>query len=289
VERGSFADIDSLCGVESICVVSDYNTAVKATDRSGMEYFSDEQSNLNSGISLNCINGWVRNCTVKHARFAAVKTGRQSRNCTIRDCKSLEPVSIISGGRRYPFMVGGSLALFYQCYSEDGRHDFAVSSRVSGPNAFVKCSALNSNSLSEPHHRWSTGILYDNISLKEGGGLAALNRGNSGSGHGWAAANTIFWNCSASEVVVMDPPTSENNFAIGYTGEKLEHYPTNALNYSNERSDYKGTPREGVYKGYALMGSGFIESPDQPVEPRSLFKHQLSDRIGIKNAEWVMD
>ena len=42
-------------------------------------------------------------------------------------------------------------------------------------------------------------------------------RVKSGSGHGWAAANTMFWNCDAKCIVVMDPETAgENNFAIGY-------------------------------------------------------------------------
>lgn len=36
------------------------------------------------------------------------------------------------------------------------------------------------------------------------------------------------------------------------------------------------------------MGSGHIESPDKPVEPASLFKQQLIDRIGAERARAVL-
>jgi hypothetical protein len=290
IEKITLNNVDSKCGVEFLRVVSNYDQALKLTDaKTNMEYYSDEENNLNSGINVTCINGWVRSCTSLHHRFAAVRVNGPSQYTTVRDCQSLYPVSVIRGGRRYSFNIsGGSYSLFYNCYSEDGRHDFVAGSRVMGPHAFVKGTAVNSTSTSEPHHRWGTGILFDNITLKYGGSLAALNRGDSGSGHGWAAANAFFWNSNAREVVVMDPQTAENNFAIGYKGEKLDEYPTNLLNYSNIRSNYVGTPREGVYKGVALMGNGFIEHPDRAVTPESLFTQQLIDRIGAEQAAMVL-
>jgi len=254
VEKISLRQIDTLCGVESLRVVSNYDTSIKSV-RNNKEYFSDEENNLNDGILLTCINGWTRDCTVKHTRQGAVKTIENARYCTIRDCKSLEPVSPIRGGRRYPFgFNGGSHSLFYKCYTEKARHAFSAGSRVMGPNAFVECTAWKSYTISEPHHRWSTGLLYDNITLKEGGTLGALNRGYSGSGHGWAGANIVFWNCNAESIVVFDPPTPEQNFAIGYTGEIRDEYPTDRLEYANARSGYEGTPKAGVYKGVPLMG-----------------------------------
>ncbi len=285
VEKISVGEIDSLCGVESLCIISNYDSSVTSFDNDNSEYFSDEKNNLNSGIALTCINGWVRDCTVLHSRRAAVETTDYSRFCTIRDCRSLEPVSPILGGRRYPFVFnGGSHSLFYNCYTEKGRHAFAAGSRVMGPNAFVQCTAWKSSTISEPHHRWSTGLLFDNITLEEGGSLGALNRGYSGSGHGWAGANIVFWNCDAPEIVVFDPPTPEQNFAIGYAGEQRDEYPTDRLEYANDRSGYAGTPNAGVYKGFPLMGTGYIEHPGKPVAPKSLFVRQLMDRIGRDRA-----
>ena len=288
VEKISLDEIDSLCGVESLRILSNYDTSVKSV-RDNIEYFSDEDNNLRSGINLTCINGWTRDCTVKHTRNAAVMVSDPARYCTIRDCKKLEPVAPILGGRRYPFSFnGGSHSLFYNCYTEEARHAFAAGSRVNGPNAFVQCTAWKSSTISEPHHRWSTGLLYDNITLKEGGQLGALNRGYSGSGHGWAGANIVFWNCDAESVVVFDPPTPEQNFAIGYTGEIRDEYSTERLEYANDRSGYAGTPKAGVYKGFALMGTGYIENPEGPVAPQSLFMQQLIDRIGSERAAQVM-
>jgi hypothetical protein len=269
--------------VENLRIVSNYDTTIKGGSK------STNYMNLENGITVKCRNGWVRNCTVLHVAMAAVSMSGQF--CTIRDCTSLEPVGPKTGGRRYTFYInGGALGnLIYNCYGGDGgRHNFVAGARVMGPNAFVKCTALNGGQ-SEPHHRWSTGILYDNITLEEKGSLAAINRGDSGTGHGMAGGNVVFWNCNAENIVVFDPePEGENNFAIGFTGEKKSNYSTGGVKYANDRSGYWGTPWEGVYYGYASMGNGYIESPGAPVDPKSLFEQQLTDRIGKEKAEAVL-
>jgi hypothetical protein len=279
-------DVTSLAthaGVESLQIVSNYDTTVKDTGKDA------NFLNFKSGIGIKgAYDSWVRNCTVKHVSFAAANIASDTRQITVRDSKNLEPVGPNRGGNRYAFNIsGGTLHLFYNCYSEDGRHDFAIGSRETGPFAFVKCTAVRGGQ-SEPHHRWSTGILYDNVVTKDGT-LAAINRGDSGSGHGWAAANTMFWNCDAKSIVVMDPETEgENNFAIGYRGTFNPATGTKALEYANTRAGYWGTPGEGKFYGYALMGSGYIESPDGPVKPDSLFVQQLIDRIGADQAATVL-
>jgi hypothetical protein len=274
--------VDNLCGVESLRVVSNYDTTVE--DRGKDSNFK----NLRNGITLSSVDSWVRNVTVKHVWFAAVNASR-AQNSTIRDCASLEPVGPKRGGRRYTFNIGDSSGiLVYRCYAEDGRHDFVVGSRTPGPNAFVACTAVRGGQ-SEPHHRWGAGILYDNVEMVDGGSLAAINRGDSGSGHGWAGANTVFWNCDAENIVIADPETiGENNFAIGFTGTVKDGYSTRGLGYANTRAGYWGTPKEGKYYGFAIMGDGHIESPDAPVKPASLFEQQLVDRIGERRATEVL-
>jgi hypothetical protein len=279
-------DITSLAthaGVEDLQIVSNYDTTVR--DESKQSNFINFRSAIAVAGAYDC---WVRGVTAKHVSFAAVNIGRDTRQITVRDCKNLQPVGPKRGGNRYAFNIsGGTLHLFYNCFSEDGRHDFALGSRETGPFAFVRCTAVRGGQ-SEPHHRWSTGILYDNVSTEDGT-LAAINRGDSGSGHGWAAANTMFWNCNAKSIVVMDPETAgENNFAIGYTGTFDENTGTKALMYANTRAGYWGTPGEGKFYGFALMGSGYIESPDRPVSPESLFEQQLIDRLGEAQANAVL-
>jgi len=64
------------------------------------------------------MNGWVRDCTGMHMKRSAVLVG-DSLYVTVRDCKSLQPVSRIRGGRRYAFSNSdSSMVLFYNCYSE---------------------------------------------------------------------------------------------------------------------------------------------------------------------------
>lgn len=270
-------------GVENLRVVSNYDTTVTSLKK------KTNYSNFSTGIAFrNISNSWVRNCTMLHFYKSAVSIGDHTRNITVRDCKSLEPVGPYGGGYRYPFAVnGGTGHLFYRCYSEDARHDFVGGSRTMGPFAFVKCTAVRGGT-SEPHHRWGTGYLFDCITTD--GSIGAFNRGDSGSGHGWAAANTMIWNADAHGVTVFDPETpGENNFAIGFTGTfNKETFDARELWYANTRAGYWGTPREGKYYEYALMGNGHIESPDKQAEPTSLFVQQLIDRIGREQAMKVL-
>lgn len=267
---GSVQEVDLggssvLCGVENLRVVSNYDLSIKSMIRAKRgEYEADEENNLNTGISLKCINGWVRNCTIMHTSRQSVQM-KSSRFTTVRDCKSMHPVSVISGARRYSFSNNdGAMSLVYNCYAEDGRHDYVTGSRESGPIAFVKSSALRANAPSETHHRWAAGVLFDNIEIKEGGGIAAANRGTAGSGQGWAGANVVIWNCKAPFIKVEDPPTPEQNFAIGCTA----------------------TEKKGRYAG--MQGDGFMESTDRAVKPDSLFVQQLIDRIGEEKAMQVL-
>ncbi len=281
------ADVSSLatqCGVESLSVVSNYDATIKDTGKEA------DFINFQNGISVtNAMDCWVRDVSVKHVYFAAISLDYGSCQVTVRDCKSLEPVGPRRGGFRYSFCIGdGSSHLIYNCYAEDGRHDFVGGSRALGPFAFVKCTAVRGEQ-SEPHHRWGTGFLYDNVTTKDGS-IAAINSGDSGTGHGWAAANTLIWNGNAPSIVVFDPETEgENNFAIGYNGDQTEGFTPDGVIYANTRSGYWGTPYEGKFYGYALMGSGYIESPTAPVTPGSLFVQQLIDRIGLDQAMRVLD
>ncbi|MEL6108600.1 MAG: GEVED domain-containing protein, partial [Planctomycetota bacterium] len=75
--------------------------------------------------------------------------------------------------------------------------------------------AVNSHSSTGPHQRWSTGTLYDTITTDNL--IEARNRGNFGSGHGWAGAGMVFWNARAEQFIAQNPPTAQN-WVIGSTG-----------------------------------------------------------------------
>ncbi|MEM9446319.1 MAG: hypothetical protein AAGA18_13325 [Verrucomicrobiota bacterium] len=199
-------------------------------------------------------HAWVRQVTGMHFSHSLVEVANASQYVTVEDCAFLDPKSEIVGGRRYPFYVDDACyVLIQRCYSEEGRHDYVTGSRTPGPVVFVDSLAKNTYSDSGPHHRYSEGHLYDNI--KEGE-LHMQNRKSSGSGHGWAGAQIVFWNCEA-ESLICDTPKAAMNFAIGCVGKR----------------------REGIWAPEAP--AGFWESHNTPVTPRSLYYKQLEDRLGF--------
>jgi hypothetical protein len=160
----------------------------------------------------------------------------------------LDPKSITTGSRKYSFYIDkGSFNLFQRCYTRGGRHDYVTGSRVAGPNAFVDCYATQTYADIGPHHRYATGILFDNV---RGGETRVQNRKAMGSGHGWAGAQTMFWNCvSETSEFKVESPLGAMNWGIGCTG-------------------------------VVQSGAGFWESWRSSVTPRSLYYQQLQDRLG---------
>ena len=130
--------------------------------------------------------------------------------------------------------------------------------------------------MSEPHHRWGVGALFDNV-RHYGGSLWAVNRGTSGTGHGWSGANIVFWNCTSALIAVQSPPTAEN-FAIGLGGVP-DRRPIDI-------GWIRRQPGEDIEKrpDTPAHGSGHIEHPHNPVEPRSLYLHQLQPAGQERNA-----
>jgi hypothetical protein len=159
-------------------------------------------------------NGWVKNVTAKYFGYSCVNLGYQSRNITVEYCSFLSPKSTITGGRRYSFNNDGQLNLFRYCFSSEGRHDYVTGARVCGPNVFYQCKAEKTKADIGPHHRWAVGTLYDNIITD--GEINVQDRGNWGTGHGWAGANQVVWNCTVSQAAIQNPWTSAKNYAYWY-------------------------------------------------------------------------
>jgi hypothetical protein len=205
-------------------------------------------------------NSWVRRVTAVHFGYAAVSMHEQSSFNTVEDCAMLEPISQITGGRRYSFNVSGGVGnLFQRCYSEQARHDFVTGSRVTGPHVWLDCLSLDSYSDDGPHHRWATGLLFDNTM---GRMLHVENRKDSGTGHGWSGAQVLFWNALA-EGIRCDTPLGAMNWVVGSVAAKNEG----------------GWAPEEPF--------GWWESHNSVVEPRSLYLQQLRDRLGAEAIEAV--
>ena len=107
--------------------------------------------------------------------------------------------------------------LVQNCYTDEDRHQFVTGSLTTGPNVFVDGLSDTAKSDAGPHHRWGTGALWDNITVN-GNALDIQNRGNLGSGHGWAGANEVAYNCYASSGYVVQKPPGAHNWLIGSIG-----------------------------------------------------------------------
>ena len=167
----------------------------------------------------------------------------------------LDPKSIITGQRRYSFLMDDSCFILMQrCYADLGRHDFITDSKMGGPLVFVDGLAERTLNDIGPHHRYAEGILFDNI---KGDEIHVQNRTDSGTGHGWAGTQTVFWNCEADSFI-CDAPKGAMNFAIGCVG----------------------SPEQGSFAPAEPFG--FWESQNVPVNPRCLYYKQLEDRLGTQ-------
>ena len=247
-------------GIENLRGVSEFDPTVRTRDYGNMdrpnyaaeEYYSDENHYANFITFENIKNGWVRNVTALHFVYSMVGTSGGSKWITVQDCVSREPISQRRGSRRFVFALRGQLALVQRCLSDKGRHSFMTGQPTSNGNVFLDCKATTPFSSSEPHERWATGNLYDNVEAP----LTARFWKNIAIG--WAGANTVFWNCEG-DFLVQKPPTAQN-YTFGHRG-------VNSVVFNIPLQD---TSKE----------NGHIESLDRPVTPRSLYLTQLRERLG---------
>ncbi|WEK18900.1 MAG: hypothetical protein P0Y49_19185 [Candidatus Pedobacter colombiensis] len=224
-------------GIESLRVTSYYANE------------DDEDHGWNGIVLTRAENCWVKQVTAQYFGYSAVSLSTLSVFNTIEECAMLEPKSQTTGSRKYSFNLeaGASFNLFQRCYTNGGRHDYVSGSRVPGPNVFLDSYSINTKADIGPHHRWATGILFDNI---YGGEIHVQNRKAMGSGHGWAGAQTMFWNCKSSNYdIKVESPVGAKNWGIGCTAPQKN-------------------------------GAGYWESWGTNVLPRSLYIAQLKDRMG---------
>lgn len=194
-------------------------------------------------------NGWIRGVTSRYFGYSCVNLGQDSRNITVSDSKCLAPKSQIIGGRRYSFNNDGQMNLFMNCFASEGRHDYVTGAKVAGPNVFYNCTTEQSKGDIGPHHRWAMGTLYDNIVTD--GEINIQDRGNWGTGHGWAGVNQYLWNCTVGSATVQSPYVSGQNYSIGLKGKKTQ-------------GRLKDRP-DGIWEGQNEAG----------LEPNSLYRLQV--------------
>ena len=223
-------------GIENISLISEYDTS----------NLKDEAHSWMAITIDNAMDVWVRNIIFKHFAGSAVFVTETGQRITVENCKSLQPVSEIGGQRRYVFFTMGQQCLFQRIYSEYGYHDFGTGFCAPGPNAFVQCHAELPFSFSGTVDSWASGVLFDVVNIN-GNALSYKNRGQDAQGAGWVAANSVFWQCTASRMDCEAPPTA-NNWAFGSWSE--------------------------------FQGNGYWTESNNHIQPRSLYYQQLKERLG---------
>ncbi len=223
------------CGIENLNCISTYDTTNP----------KDENHRWNAIDIENAEDCWVRQISFQHFAGSAVSVLETSKRITVEDCISLAPVSEIGGQRRYTFLTTGQQILFQRCYAENGYHDFAVGFCAPGPNAFVQCESVLPFNFSGAIDSWASGVLFDVVNV-DGNALRFGNRGQDGNGAGWAAANSVLWNCSAARIDCYKPPTAQN-WAFGSWSQ--------------------------------FAGDGYWGESNNTISPRSLYYEQLHKRL----------
>lgn len=248
VYKYNFPDRVRNVGIENLRFVSQTNGS------------STDENHAWTAIKIDAAeNVWVREVDVKNFGFSAVDTGKTAKAVTVEDVSYLNPVSQITGSRRYSFNIQGSETVVQRVFSEDARHDFVNDSLTAGPNVFLFATAKDTNNDIGPHHRWSAGTLFDNVHVT-GDGINVRWRGNSGTGHGWAGANMVVWNSVAEAFQIQNPPTAQN-WVIGATGGPV----------------WIGGFEIGSYNGTLELGN--TDSTGTPVAPNSLYIAQLREKF----------
>lgn len=240
-------------------------------------------------------NVWVRNIAAEHFGDSVVVANPGSKWVTVENVISQNPISQITGSRRYTFDLSGELGLVTNVQADEGRHDFVNNStRPAGPNVFHNSVATNANNDTGPHQRWATGTLFDNITV-EGDAINVRNRGSLGTSHGWSGANMVVWNSTADSFRVQNPPTAQN-WLVGSTGTVVEDTTFGPQPQGNY--DSHGTPvtvggttslyeaqrndANAIMEFHSLPGSGSWSDDtrwDQQVAPRDSYQVSLRDYL----------
>ena len=208
-----------------------------------------------SALRISGQDCWARNLIIDETMNSVGASG-----CRI----TLEKVSINRKARHQgssrpaEFAPNASQILLNRCsVNADNVWFVATGAQVSGPIVILNAD-FRGDSRAEAHQRWSTGLLFDNVTAPDGS-LELRNRGSMGSGHGWAMGWAVIWNCTAKDYIVQNPPGAVN-WVIGSVGQ----LKTAARPFAS-RPD---------------LPAAIVDAHATPVVPQSLYLAQLAERLG---------
>jgi hypothetical protein len=210
-------------------------------------------------------DGWIRDILIDDTT-EGIDAAPDTSRITIKNVVIHHTTTITSSAKPADFALRGTQLLVLRCGSVGNDLFYVITgARNQGPNVVLD-SVFRGNGRIQPHQRWSTGFLVDNTRVPEGG-IDLMNRGEMGTGHGWTMAWGVVWNSSASSLVIQEPPGAAN-WAIGASGSE----ETAPMKIIGQRRRDAGPD----------LPKGIIESPNHKVEPNSLYRAQLAERLGSR-------
>lgn len=242
-------------GVENLRLEAAFNSANP----------KDENHSWMAVTMENVENAWVRQVTFAHFAGSAVAIYESCKDVTVEDCLSLAPVSEEGGYRRNSFFTMGQQTLFLRCVAEHGRHDFSAGFCAAGPNSFVQCEANEALGDSGAIESWSSGTLFDNVRI-DGNAITLGYRAGNNAGIGWAAANSVLWNCTASVIRCWNPPGAQNWSFGSWAGFEGNGIWRNSNEFVKPESLYAAQVAERTGRRVEIMSRVTRESTNPTVE-----------------------
>ena len=208
-------------------------------------------------------DGWVRDLVVDDTT-EGIGLAADVVRVTLDGVVHNHTKSITTAAKPADIALGGTQLLVVNCGGTGDNEFYVVTGpRNAGPNVVLD-SVFHGNGHLQPHQRWSTGLLVDNVQVPEGG-IDLMNRGGMGSGHGWTMGWGVAWNSKAQSFIIQNPPGAAN-WSIGNIGEQLTA--------PMKRYDLPPHVKQPD------LPQGFVEWAGKPVVPTSLYKAQLKERLG---------
>lgn len=203
------------------------------------------------------VDAWVRDIWFQDCVDCSVVSGGAKR-VTIVDVTIQHTGAVDGGALPADFALNGTQTLLLRASSLAARNVYTVvaQGRVTGPNVVLDYTSTQQRGV-EPHQRWATGLLLDNLEVD--GAISLWNRGNYGSGHGWTIGWGVVWNSTADRFLVQRPPGTQN-WAIGSSGTI--------------------TDRARPGRSAPIEPRGAFDSHGTRVSPPSLYRAQLCERLG---------
>ena len=238
VSKGSYSQRLSKIGYESFYFMAD-------PPRSSASMFMNNVENcwMNDLVGLNCAN--------------TVKLEAGCRQITVNNVSATHTIPNDEAGPPSDFAFNGTDILMCNIRTQtSGADQWSVVTfeGCTGPLVVV-----NSKNKMSPHMRWTTGILEDASYFDQAGGslgLAFINRGITGSGHGWTTGASVAWNFTTGNEYGCYAAPGSMNYCIGGGGGLV---------------DISKNP-QGHYESFGTF-----------VAPASLYLQQLKDRIGVSS------